>query len=140
MALQRSAKNKLLKRLADDFHKLATSTEKAPIQRVPVSTNPSETAQIQRVSQAPPITTSTNPTSKAILQTKQRTHLHNTQHNKPGAVPLIPVYKKPPRRSPCLNPGQYAPIQSPVISSKPNSSRIPYFNHSHIFLKKQSIL
>ena len=54
MALQKSAKNKLPKRMADDLHKLATYTEKAPLQRVPVDTNTTETAQIQRVSQAPP--------------------------------------------------------------------------------------
>ena len=132
ISLQKSAKKKLLKRMADALHKFATSTEKAPLQRVPVETNTTETAQIQRVSQAPPITTSTNPTSKAILQKKQRTHLNTTQNNKPGAVPLIPVHGKPARRSPRLNPGQYGPIQLPMISSKPNLSRIPFFNHSHI--------
>ena len=42
------------------------------------------------------------------------------------------MHKKPARRSPRLNPGQYALIQSPMISSKPNSSQIPYFNHSQI--------
>ena len=70
MALQKSAKEKLLKRMADALHKLATPTDKAPLQRVPVETNTPQTAQVQRVSQAPPITTSTNPTEKAILQTK----------------------------------------------------------------------
>ena len=39
MALPKSAKNKLLKRMADSLHKLATSTEKAPLQRFPVETN-----------------------------------------------------------------------------------------------------
>ena len=111
MALQKSAKKKLLKITADALHKLSTSTEKAPLQRLPVETNTPETAQIQRVSQAPPITTSTNPTAKAILQTKQRTHLRITRNNNPGEVPLIPVHKKPTRRSPRLNPGKYAPIQ-----------------------------
>ena len=42
------------------------------------------------------------------------------------------MHKKPARQSPRLNPGQYAPNQAPMISSKPNSSRIPFFNHSHI--------
>ena len=111
--------------MADALHKLATSTEKAPLQRLPVETNTSETAQIQRVRQAPPITTSANPTAKAILKTKQRTHLRTTRNNKTGAVPLIPVHKKPTRQSPRLNPGKYAPLQSPMISSKPNSSRLP---------------
>ena len=73
--------------MADALHKLATSTEKAPLQRVPVDTNTPITAQVQKVSQAPPITTSTNPTAKAILQTQQRTHLRTTQNNNPGAVP-----------------------------------------------------
>ena len=132
MDLQKSAKKKLLKQMADALHKLATSTEKAPFQRVPVQTNTPITAQVQRVSQAPPITTSTNKTSKAILQTQQQTHLHTTQNNKPGAVPLFPVHKKPARRSTHLNTGQYVPIQSPMISSKPNFWRIPFFNHSHI--------
>ena len=132
MALQKSAKKKLLKRMADALHTLATSTEKSPLQRLPVDTNIPETAQIQRVSQAPPITTSTNPTENAILQTKQRTHQRTTQNNNPGAVPLIPVHEKPARRSTRLNPVHYAPIQLPMISSKPNSLRIPYFNHSQI--------
>ena len=80
--------------MADALHKLATSTEKAPLQRVPLETNKPQTAQVQRVIQETTITTSTNPTAKAILQTKQRTHLRTTQNIKPGAVPLIPVHKK----------------------------------------------
>ena len=132
MDLQKSAKKKLLKQMADALHKLATSTEKAPLQRVTVDTNTPQTSQVQRVSQATPITTSTNPTAKAILQTQQQTHMRTTRNNKPGAVPVIPVHKKPARRSPHLNPGQNDPNQSPRISSKPNSSRIPFFNHSHI--------
>ena len=39
-------------------------------------------------------------------------------------------------RSPRLNPGQYAPLQLPMISSKPNLSRLPYFNHSHIIFQE----
>ena len=103
--LPKSYKKKLLKLMADALHKLATSTEKAPLQRVPVETNTPHTAQVQRVIQAPPITTSTNPTANAILQTKQRTHQRTTQNNNPGAAPLIPVHEKPARRSPRLNPG-----------------------------------
>ena len=106
--------------MADVLHKLATSTDKARLERVPVETNTPETAQTQRVCQAPPITTSTNPTAKSILQTKQLTHLHTTQNNKLGAVPFIPAHKISARRSPRLNPGHYAPLQSPMISSKPN--------------------
>ena len=120
MALPKSSKKKLLKLMAYALHKLATYTEKAPLQKLPVETNTPETAQIKRVRQAPPITTSTNPTSKDILQTKQRTHLRTKRNNKPGAVPLIPVHEKPARRSPCLNPGQYASLQSSMVSSKPN--------------------
>ena len=71
MDLQKSAKKKLLKQMADALHKLATSTEKAPLQRVQLETNKPQTAQFQRVSQAPTITTSTNPTAKAVLQTQQ---------------------------------------------------------------------
>ena len=132
MDLQKSEKKKLLKQMAYAFHKLATSTEKAPLQRVQVETNTPQTAQVQRVIQAPPITTSTNPTATAILKTQQRTHLRTTRNNKPDVVPLIPVHEKPARRSPRLNPGQYAPNQSPMISSKPNLLLIPFFNHSHI--------
>ena len=89
--LQNSAKNQLLKQMADALHKLATSTDKAPLQRVPVETNTPITAKVQSLIQAPPITTSTNPTTKAVLQTQQRTHLRTTQNNNPGAVPLFPV-------------------------------------------------
>ena len=92
MTLPKSAKKKLIKRMADALHKHTTSTEKAPLQRLPVETNTPETAQVQRVVQAPPITTSTNPTAKDILQTEQRTHLRTTRNNNPGAVPLIPVH------------------------------------------------
>ena len=102
--------------MTDALHKLVTSTEKAPLQMLPVETNTPETAQIQRVSQAPPITTSTNSTANAILQTEQRTNLCTIGNNKPGAVPLIPVHKKPTRQSPRLNTGQYAPLQLPMIS------------------------
>ena len=132
MDFQKSAKKKLLKKMADSLHKIATYTEKAPLQRVPVDTNTPQTSQVQRVIQAPPITTSTNPTANAILQTQQQTHLRTTRNNNPGAVPLTPVHEKPARQSPRLNPGQYAQKQSPMISSKPNSLRIPFFNHSHI--------
>ena len=118
--------------MADALHKLSTSTEKAPLQSLPLEANTPETAQVQRMSQARPIITSTNPTANSILQTKQLTYLLTIQNNNPCAVPLIPVHKKPSSQSPRLNPGQYAPLQSPMISSKPNSLRLPYFNHSHI--------
>ena len=73
--------------MADALNKLATSTDRAPLQRFPVETNTPDTAQIKRVSQAPPITISTNPTANFILQTKQRTHLRTTRNNKPGRSP-----------------------------------------------------
>ena len=57
--------------MADALNKLATSTDRAPLQRFPVETNTPDTAQIKRVSQAPPITIPTNPTANFILQTKQ---------------------------------------------------------------------
>ena len=79
MALQKSAKKKLLKQMSDAIHKLATSTEKAPLKRVRVDTNTPQTAQAQRASQALPNTTSTNPAAKAILQTHQQTHLRTTK-------------------------------------------------------------
>ena len=97
MDLQKSSKKKLLKQMADDLHKLATSTEKVSLQRVPVETNKPQTAQVQRVIQAPPITTSTNPTAKAILQTQKQTHLRTARNNKPCEVPLMLVHEKPAR-------------------------------------------
>ena len=140
MTLPKSAKNKLIKRMADALHKHATSTEKSPLQRLPAETNTPEIAQIQRVIQSPPITTSTNPTAKAILQTKKQTHLRITQNNKPGAVPLIPVHEKPTRRSPRLNPVQYT--QSSRLLSPPNRMHRVYhiLITPTLFPKKQSIL
>ena len=124
--------------MADALHKLATSTEKAPLERVPVETNTPETAQTQRVSQAPPITTSTNPTSNAILQTKQLTHLHTIRNNKPGVVPLIPVQEKHAMQSPRLNPGQYSPIQLPMFSSKTEFVADTIFQSLPHYLPKSS--
>ena len=94
MDLQKSDKKKPLKQIADALYKLAKSTEKAPLQRVSVETNTPITAQVKRVIQALPITTSTNPTANAILKTQQRTHLCTTRNNNPGAVPLFPVHEK----------------------------------------------
>ena len=96
--------------MVDALHKLTTSTEKEPLQSLTVETNTPDTAQIKRVIQEPPITTSTNPTSKDTFQTKKLTHLRTIQNNKSGAVPLVPVHKNPTRRSSSLNPGQYAPL------------------------------
>ena len=46
MTLPKSAKKKLIKRMADALNKHATSTEKAPLQRFPVETNTPETAKM----------------------------------------------------------------------------------------------
>ena len=117
MALKKSPKKKLLKRMEDALHKLVTSQESAPI---------------QRVSLAPPVTTSTNPTARATLQASLSTHLCTTRNNTPGTVPLITVQEQPTIKSPRLNPGQYAPVMAPVIATAPNSEGMPYFNHSHL--------
>ena len=140
MALQKSAKKKLLKRMTDALHKLATSTEKEPLQRVPVDTNTTQTSQVQRVSQEPLITTPTNPTAKAILKKKQWTHLRTTKNNKPGAVPLIPVHGKTARRQIPSILGSMT--QSNCLWYPPNRIHCGY--HISItptlFTKKQSIL
>ena len=53
MALNKSHKKKILKRMADALHKLATSQEVAPIQRMPEAETEQETEPFQRVSLAP---------------------------------------------------------------------------------------
>ena len=63
MALKKPHKKKLLKRMADALHKMATSQEASPIQRVPEAENEQETEPVQRVRLAPPVTTSTNLTA-----------------------------------------------------------------------------
>ena len=132
MALKKPHKKKLLKRMSDALQKLATSQEAAPIQRVPEAETEQETVTVQRVGLAPPVTTSTNPTSRTTLQTRMRTHLCTTRYNTPGTVPLITAQEQPKRKSPCLNPSQYAPGMSPVIATAESSERIPYFNRSHL--------
>ena len=106
MALKKSPKKKLLKRMAYALHKLATSQETAPI---------------ERVSLAPPVTYSTNPTARATLQASLRTYFRTTRKNTPDMVPLVRIQEQPTRKSPRLNPGQYAPAMAPVIATEPNS-------------------
>ena len=132
MALKKYPKKKLLKHMADALQKLATSQEAAPIQRVPAAETETETEPLQRVSLAPPVTTSTNPTARATLQASLRTHLCTTRNNTPGTFPLITVQEQPTRKSPRLNPSHYSLVMAPVIATAPNSERMPYFNCSHL--------
>ena len=97
MDLKKYHKKKLLKRMADALHKLATSQEAAPIQRVPEAETEQETEPFQSVSLAPPVTTSKNLTARTTLQTSLRTHLRTKSYNTPGTVPLITAQEQPTR-------------------------------------------
>ncbi len=64
---------------------------------------------IPRITNAPAIIQSRNPTAKQALKTMPRIHRHDTQNNTPGALPLV-TKKRPDRdikaqgcrRSPCI--------------------------------------
>ena len=128
-SMKRPAQAKLLKKMAKALRDIATNTQ-APIQRV-VPSIPSEGEQpAQRVSTAPMVTTSTNPTAPRTLQAKPRTHLRKTRGNTPGSLPaIINPDAKTTRRSPRFNDIENVTIKP--LATEPNSSRIP-MARSHI--------
>ena len=88
-------KKKLLKRMVDALHKLATSQESAPIQRVPEAETEQETEPVQRVILAPPCHNFNKSDSKNHTETRLHTHLRTTRYNTPGTVPRITAQEPP---------------------------------------------
>ena len=96
------------------------------IQRVDQYPTSEGEASMQRVVAAPPIKTTTNPTSLVTLQAKPRTHQLKTRNNTPGALPPIihPVGMGLPqkRRSERINPTTI--VKPFIINKEPNSEII----------------
>jgi len=84
------------------------------------------------VSNAPPITTTTNPTAPATHKVEKCTHFRQTCNNTPGTVPPIisqEIEETTTRRSPRLQ--HIAPVETPIIASdtiKRPPNRIPVYS------------
>ena len=102
--LSKKPKKKLIQWIADALQQLAT--ERGPTkQRVAPAPTSEGGATIARVSNAPPITTTTNPTAPATHKAAKHTHFRLTCNNTPGTVPPIisqDIEETTNRRSPRL--------------------------------------
>ena len=85
-------------------------TNKNAQYKIPTPTTSEGESQIQRVSTAPPVPTSTNPTAPCTLQNKPCTHQQQTRNNTPGAIPSILMENLPQK------------------THSPNSNQIPYLS------------
>eukprot|EP00804_Cyclotella_cryptica_P011139 CCRYP_020834-RA/>CCRYP_020834-RA protein AED:0.37 eAED:0.22 QI:0/0/0/0.66/1/1/3/0/880 len=122
------AKRKFLRKVAKALDTLAT----APSLNVPPSSEGEPISEVdevdivfQRVTAAPKVTTSNNPTDPKMVKITQRIHQRQTRTNTPGQLPAIinPDNDAPhTRRSPRLAKMDEAPI---ITISTPSSSRIP---------------
>jgi hypothetical protein len=84
--LQSNITNILNPKIATDEERRVRLVEQEQQQRV-IDDTPITT--IERITDAPPIMTSRNPTAKRHLKNTPRTHGRQTRNNTPGAVPLI---------------------------------------------------
>ena len=115
--LNKKSKKKLLTAMATALRKLATADNNPPQRVGEVPTSEGESP-AQRVDEAPPITTTTNPTAPRTMQVAPRTHQRITRNNAPMATPAI---VRPPaalRRSPHTSPQQIGPRTQ--FASSPN--------------------
>ena len=78
--------------------------------------------------EAPPVTTTTNPTNSRVMAAKPRTHLRDTRANTPGTTPDINSPTTRNRRSTRINPTVMA-VQEPTT---PNCNRIPLYHPNMI--------
>jgi hypothetical protein len=69
-------------RVREQEQRVATENEQRVIDDTPILTIP-------HIKNAPAIMQSRNPTAKCMLKNNPRVHRHATQHNTPGALPLI---------------------------------------------------
>ena len=86
--LNKKSKKKLLTAMAAALRKLATADNNRPQRVGEVPTSEGESP-AQRVDEAPPITTTTNPTAPRTMQVAPRTHQRITRNNTPMATPDI---------------------------------------------------
>lgn len=117
--LAKPAKKKFLKKIAKALECLSNPTAD---QRVELDTSEGAT---QPQQEAPPVTTTTNPTDPRTLQTKPRTHARMTRSNEPGRLPVIvndEHHQLKQRRSRRLANLDEEPI---ITINKPSSDRIP---------------
>ena len=105
-SMKKSAKTQRLKNTAKALWTLATAPAMSPVQRVAIPpTSEGGGYPTQKLTNAPIITTSTDPTAPGRLKSKPHMHLRKTRNNTPGAVPPIQVVPVHPvqHQSKCLN-------------------------------------
>ena len=124
LGLNNKAKKRLLKAMATSMATM-TATINVPPQRVDEPPTSEGVLQGQRVRPAPPLTTTTNPTSPTIVQTALRTHHHTTRHNTLGITLVIKRPETRARKSPCLNPAIVQDASTHL--DVPNSNLISFF-------------
>ena len=136
--LMRALKEKITNFLDGRVQRVATESAHSRGQ-LPTSADPIPEPSFQRVTKAPKVTTSTNPTAPRVLKTTKRTHRRKTRNNTPGAVPPIkptacdsnlvqynmPTPKAAPRRSPRITIAEVTPTQQPTFTPAPCSTRSP---------------
>ena len=76
--LPKKSKKRMLQKLAQALAQFATSMDP-----------PSTTQRVGVTYVSPPVTTSTNPTDRRVLQATTRTHQRVTRNNTPGGVSII---------------------------------------------------
>jgi len=105
----------------------------------PTSEEPTPGPSFQRVSEAPKVTTSTNPTAPRVLKTTKRTHRRKNRSNTTGTVPSIkptiydsnlvhdnmPTPRSAPRTSPRIAITENTPTQRPKFTPAPYGTRSP---------------
>jgi hypothetical protein len=120
--LSKPAKKKLLRKIAKALETLANpqTSEGAP------SEGEKNSEGDQRVEyEAPPVTTTNDPTNRRVLMTKPRTHQRVTRNNTPGQLPAIindENHTALRRRSKRLSNVDDEPI---ITVDKPSSERLP---------------
>ena len=128
----RALKEKISNFLDGKVQRVATEGDHSGGQ-LPTSADPIPEPSFQRVTEAPKVTTSTNPTTPRVLKTTKRTHRRKTHNNTPGAVPPIkptacdsnlvqynmPTPKAEPRRSPQITVAEVTPTHQPTFTPAP---------------------
>merc|ERR1712194_658782 len=126
LGLEKKAKKRLLKAMVTSMATM-TATINAPPQRVDGAPTSEGGPQGQRVGPAPPVATTTNPTTPTVVQTAPRTHQRTTRHNTPGITAAIKRPATTARKLPRLNPTIVQ--DAPTHLDAPNSNLIPFFSH-----------
>ena len=125
------------------FKQFETATKRT-IQRVVPPPTLEGGGPIQRVSDAPKITTSTNHVAPATHKTAPRTHSQTIHNNTPGAIPAIIRTEEetpPTHRSPRFN--NIPPVEAPIITGTPTkrpANQLPFYSPGIISQEAVNIL